>query len=69
MFGWLMLGASCVIMFRVAEAEDRSGFFWAALTFLTCLLCSIFIPWPFIDIGIGLFVSFMTLFAVKVIKD
>lgn len=69
MLGWLMVGASCVIMSRVADAEGRNGLMWGALTFAICLGSSILIPWPLIDIGIGLFLSFMALFAVKVISD
>ncbi len=67
MLGWIVLGASVIIMFRVAEMEERSGFLWAGLTFATCYACAIFIDLPIIKIIIGLVIVFGAMFVLKLI--
>lgn len=69
MLGWIMIGASMVIMSRVADAEDRSPILWGALTLVLCLASAILIPLPLVNIGIGLALSFAAMFALKAIQD
>lgn len=69
MLGWIMIAASCTIMSRVADAEDRNGFYWGALTLILCLACDYLLSWPLVPIAIGFGISFMTLFVMKVIQD
>ncbi len=68
MLGWLMIAASVVIMFHVAEAEDRSPFLWAAITFVLCYGAAATIPLPFIDIFLGLVASFVSMFVLNAIR-
>lgn len=66
MIGWIVLIACVVLMYRVAEMENLSGLIWGAVTFVLCFLCSM-IPIPFINILIGLAISFvaMTVYNMK----
>ena len=50
MLGWLMIGASVVIMSRVADSEDRSPIIWGAITFALCFGSTFIIPFPFVNI-------------------
>lgn len=65
MFGWIMVGASVLIMARVAEAEDRSEILWGALTLVLGLVCAGLIPLPLVNIAIGLGLSFAAMFVLK----
>ena len=69
MFGWLMIGASVVVMYRVADAEDRSPILWGAITFALCFGSMFIIPLPFINIFIGLVVSFLSMFILNVVRS
>lgn len=69
MFGLIMIGASVVIMARIAEAEDRSMILWEAMTFVLCFVCAALIPWPLVNIAIGLGLSFTAMFVLKAIQD
>lgn len=68
MFGLLVLVSAIVIMSKTADMEGRSSTLWGFITFNICILCWALIPLPFFNLVIGLIISFMTLFAVKVIK-
>ena len=68
MFGWLMIGASVVIMYRVADAEDRSGILWGAITFALCFGSTFIIPLPLINIIMGLAVSFLSMFILNAVR-
>lgn len=61
--------ASCTIMTRVADAEDRNGLAWGAITLGLCFVCWLTVPWPLIDIGLALGIAFFSLFGAKVIWD
>lgn len=61
LFGWVVLIACAVLMYRVAEIERLSGAVWAALTFVLCLGCALTIPLPFINLVIGLIISFIAM--------
>jgi hypothetical protein len=65
MFGLLMLICAIIIMVKVADIEGRSSLVWGFATFVSCIACSILIPWPLIDIVVGLGVSYGTMFALK----
>ena len=69
MFGLIMIGASVVIMARIAEAEDRSMILWGALTLVLCFVCAALIPLPLVNVGIGLGLSFAAMFVLKAIQD
>ncbi len=61
MLEWIMIAAMCIILFKLADAEEMSPWGWGAMTFVTCL-ASTFIPLPFIRVGIagGAMVALMT---------
>jgi hypothetical protein len=65
----LITGAAIVAMYRIAEAEDRSGWLWGALTFLFCLTCYWALPFPFppLNVAIGFFLAFMSMTAMKIV--
>jgi hypothetical protein len=65
----LTIIAAITIMAKAAEMEGRSPEVWGIVTFLLCLLCSWIIPLPLINIVIGLVISFLALFATKVIEE
>jgi hypothetical protein len=67
MIGLIVTGAAVVIMTKAAEMEGRSTVLWGVVTFILCLLCGIFIPLPLINIVIGLVISYLAMFAVKLI--
>ncbi|MCF6176519.1 MAG: hypothetical protein L3J71_12225 [Victivallaceae bacterium] len=64
----IILICSIIIIAKAAELEGRSSVSWGFITFLICIACGFLIPLPLINIVIGLFISFIALFAVKVIK-
>ena len=66
MFGWIIIIAATVAMYRMAEMSDRSGALWAALTFVICFACAAFIPLPLINLGIGLVLSYGALILISV---
>ena len=67
MFDIITLIAAIAVIAKCAELEGRSGFIWGSITFVICL-ASAAIPLPFINIVIGFVISFIALFAVKVIS-
>lgn len=60
--GWLMILASVVIMYKVAQMERRSGIIWGGITLALCLLSAMFIHLPLINIAIGLALSYFLMF-------
>ena len=65
LLGYLMLVAAAMIMYKVADAEGRNPFLWAFLTLIICFGSARFIPLPFINIAIGLGISYGIMFALK----
>lgn len=53
----LLLLAACVSMGRLAEKDGHPAPVWGIITFVLCLL-SLFIPLPFLRIGIACAVVF-----------
>ncbi len=50
----VMIAASVVLMYRIAEIEKRSGVIWAFLTAVACIGSLFVIPLPLLRIGIAL---------------
>ena len=67
MIVWLIIIAMCVVMYRIAEAENQPGLRWALLTFFICLGCAALIPLPMLNVAIGAVLSFVAYFAYKII--
>jgi len=65
-----VMAAAISLMYKIAELEGRSGFIWGCITFAICILTANFIKLqvPFVNIIIGLAISFMLMFLVKIIK-
>jgi len=63
----VMVIFAVVVMVRVADAENRSGSLWGAVTFLLCML-SLAIPLPFLRVLIALGVSLGALFVSKMLS-
>ena len=61
MFLWIVVIASAVLMYRVAEMERLSGIVWGVLTFVLCLGCALTIPIPFLNAVVGLIISFIAM--------
>ena len=60
--------AACVLMAKIASADDESPMIWGLATFALCFL-SLFIPIPFIRILIAWGASFALMIVVKSIRD
>jgi len=68
MIGILVLIAAVTIIAKTADMEGRSSFAWGAMTLNICIACMVFIPLPLLNVVIGCVISFLILFAVKIIK-
>lgn len=68
MFRLIMIIAAVTIMVKAADMENRSPFSWGMTTFLMCVLCGLLIPLPLINIAIGLVISFLAMFVVKLVS-
>ncbi len=60
--------AACVIMSKIASADDESPILWGVVTFGLCCL-SVFIPLPFLRILIAWGASFALMIVVKMRRD
>ena len=70
MIGWLVLGAAVVAMYRIADAEGKSGLMWGGLTALICLAMAVLLPnWPVVNVGLGAILSFLAMFVYKIVKN
>ncbi|MEM0914738.1 MAG: hypothetical protein AAGB29_12775 [Planctomycetota bacterium] len=63
----VMIIAACVLMWRVAAADDHSPIIWMVVTLGICL-AALLIPLPFIRIIIAVIVAFGVMIAVKAVK-
>ena len=64
----LALGA-CYAMYRIADADDESGFLWGGVTFLLCVGSVVFVPLPFLRIlGVAI-VTFILMMVGKGIRN
>ena len=70
MIGWLVLIAAVVAMYRIADAEGKSGLLWGALTFVLCLAMAFLMPnWPIVNVALGGIASFVVMFVYKIVKN
>ena len=57
-FGLLIIIAGAVLMYRIAEMSEKSGWLWASVTLVVCIACAMLIPLPRINVLIGLGLSY-----------
>ena len=70
MISIVVLIAAITVIAKCAEMEGKSGVKWGFITFGICFLSSaIPIPIPFLGIVIGFVITFLMLFAAKVITN
>lgn len=60
--------AACVLMARIATADDQSGILWGAITFMLCF-GSLFVPLPFLRIILACVASFVLMIVYKAVVD
>ena len=63
MFELILLVACCVGMYKIADADDKSGIIWACVTFALCMGCIALIPLPFLRIFIAFILGFILMTA------
>ena len=68
MFGWILIGASTVLMYKIADMGEGSGAAWAGVTFVLCLACGLLIPIPLLNILIGLILSYAAMVTVSIVR-
>jgi len=56
-------------MMKAAEIDRRQPIVWGGITLVVCLLCNMLIPLPYIDIVIGLGISFGVMFALNLTSN
>ena len=66
MFEMLMIIAAVVLMVKVADFEDQSKLGWGVITLLLCI-ASLFMPLPFIRVGIAVVLAFAAMTTYKII--
>ncbi|MBI1336473.1 MAG: hypothetical protein GC164_05875 [Phycisphaera sp.] len=65
----IILGiGACVVMAKVASADDQSGVLWFFVTFALCI-GALFIPLPFIRMLIAGIVAFVAMVGYKVMTN
>lgn len=57
MYEFLLILAASVAMGRLAEKDGHPAPLWSIITFVLCLLC-LFIPLPFLRVGIACAIVF-----------
>ncbi len=67
MFGWVLILCAVIAMAKIASLENRSAVLWGTITFLVCLACAHTIPWPFLNIFIGLIASYLAMFLCNIL--
>ena len=63
----VMIAASVVLMYRIAEIEQRSGLVWAFLTGAACIGSLFVIPLPLLRIGIALAAVFTGMLVCRIV--
>lgn len=69
MFELLLGVGACVLMAKVADADDESPLIWGAATALLCFLGVYFSFTPFLRMIGALVLSFVILMVFKMIRD
>ncbi len=66
----ILLGIGlCVVMARIASADDQSAILWGSITAALCLACLLLIPWPFVRFLIAGALAFLGLIASKALRS
>ena len=60
--------AAVVAMVRIASADNQSTTLWGLVTFML-VVASLFIPLPFIRVGIAFVLAFLAMFTYKVVAN
>lgn len=68
MFELIIVIAMCVVMAKLADAEDRSGILWGSLTLVLCL-GSFGIPFPFVRVIAAGVAAFVLMIVSKIIAE
>lgn len=68
MFEIILLIMASLVIGRVAAADGKSGWMWGILNVLVCFAC-LFIPIPFVRIGIGSVGTFMGMIVFNALMD
>ena len=68
MFEIIMAIAAVVAMVRIASADGQSTTLWGLITFVL-VVASLFIPLPFIRVGIAFVLAFGAMFSYKVVAN
>ena len=66
MLSWAMIGAAIAIMAKAADMEERSSVVWGTITCIICVICAIIIPLAIFNVVIGLVISFLAMFGIKI---
>lgn len=64
----VMIIAGVVLMYRIAEIEQRSGALWGGLTGLACIGSLFTIPLPLIRIGIVIVAAFIAMLVCRIVS-
>ena len=68
MFEIFVAALSCFVMAKIASMDGQSPAAWGLITALLCG-ASLFIPLPFLRIGIAAVASFVAMFVFKIIAN
>ena len=66
--GIVILIAAIIVIAKCADLEGKSSVKWGFITFGICFLCGAIIPIPLLNLVIGFVITFILLFAAKVIS-
>ncbi len=65
----LLLGIGlCIVMARIASADNQSAILWGCITGVVCL-GSLLLPWPYLRFLIAGVLVFITMIAVKALRN
>jgi hypothetical protein len=64
----ILIFVACAAVGRIAEMDRRSSFGWGLITFLICM-ASLYIPLPYLRVGIGVLITFVLMIAVGMLRD
>jgi hypothetical protein len=67
-FEIIMAIAAVAAMVKIASADNQSATLWGLVTFLL-VVASLFIPLPFIRVGIAFVLAFVAMFTYKVVAN
>ena len=59
--------AAVVAMVRIAAVEGKSPALWGVITSVSCGLAILFVPAPFLRVGMGFGLSFAAMFVANIV--